>query len=166
MASDEQLEPRGATRASGDPVEPIEPIDGRGGADLARSPLARALWIGLGGACVAIGAIGVVLPGLPTTPFLVLAAACFVRGSRRMYERLLAHRRFGPLIRDFRDGLGIPGRVKVIAIATMTVFVGFALGPGLPAGRWDLRAIVLVTALVGALYLLSLPNAPQRDSDA
>lgn len=130
---------------------------------LARSPLARALWIALGFVCIAVGAIGVVLPGLPTTPFLVLAAACFVRGSERLYRRLLAHERFGPLIRDFRAGLGIPARIKLIAIATMVVFVGFAVGPGLPAGRWDLRAIVLVTAGIGVAYLLSLPNAPRRE---
>jgi len=130
---------------------------------LARSPVARALWIGAGFVCVGVGAIGVVIPGLPTTPFLVLAAACFVRGSERLYRRLLAHRRFGPLIRDFRAGLGIPARVKFIAIGTMVVFVGFAVGPGLPAGRWDLRVIVLTTAAVGVLYLLSLPNAPRRD---
>ncbi|QDU85102.1 Inner membrane protein YbaN [Planctomycetes bacterium Pla163] len=127
---------------------------------VARSPLARALWVALGWLCIAVGAVGVVVPGLPTTPFLVLAAACFVRGSTRLYARLIAHPRFGPLITDFRAGLGIPKRVKVSAIATMVVFVGITLGPGLPAGRSDLRAIVLVTALIGAGYLLSLPTAP------
>lgn len=131
---------------------------------VARTALARALWVGLGWLCVAIGAVGVVVPGLPTTPFLVLAAACFVRGSTRLYARLIEHPRFGPLIRDFRAGHGIPARVKVTAIATMVVFVGFTLGPGLPAGRWDLRGIVLATALIGAGYLLSLPSTP-RQSD-
>ena len=50
-----------------------------------------------------LAALGVVLPGLPTTPFLLVAAACFVRSSQRLYDRLLAHPVFGPLVRDYRD---------------------------------------------------------------
>lgn len=133
----------------------------------AASALARAGWVALGSAFVGLGALGVVLPGLPTTPFLLLAAACFVRGSRRLYERLLAHRVFGPLIRDYREGRGVPRRVKVLSIGTMWVFVLFALGPGLPAGLVVVRGAVAVAALIGTLVLLRLPTRraepqPQR----
>lgn len=125
---------------------------------LARSPAGRWAWFALGSLCVGVGAVGVVLPGLPTTPFLVLAAACFVRGSPSAYRKLLAHPQFGPLIRDFRAGRGVPRKVKYTAIGVMALFVGFALGPGLPAGNVVLRVIVGAAALVGFVYLLSLPN--------
>jgi uncharacterized membrane protein YbaN (DUF454 family) len=124
----------------------------------ARSRLARSAWAALGLACVVLGLVGVVLPGLPTTPFLILAAACFVRSSQTLYDRLLAHRRFGPLVRDYRDGLGVPARVKALALGLMWVFVLFALGPGLPPGIPWLRASVALAALIGTAYLLRLPT--------
>ncbi len=118
----------------------------------------RVLWIGLGGTCLAVGAVGVVVPGLPTTPFLILAAACFIRSSQRLYDRLLSTRVFGPAIRDFREGRGVPRRVKWLALATMGVFVGFAVTLGIPPGQIALRIVVLGAALVGAIYVLRLPT--------
>jgi len=124
----------------------------------ARTRLARAGWAGLGLVCILVGTVGVVLPGLPTTPLLLLAAACFVRCSQPLYDRLLAHPRFGPLVRDYRDGLGIPARIKAFALTLMWIFVLFALGPGLPSGKWVLRGVVSAAALVGTVYLLRLPT--------
>jgi hypothetical protein len=125
---------------------------------LARSRAARRAWFALGCLCVSVGAVGVVVPGLPTTPFLVLAAACFVRGSPTAYRKLLGHPRFGPLIRNFRAGRGVPRKVKYTAFAVMGVFVAFAMGPGLPDDSVVLRVVVGIAALVGFAYLLSLPN--------
>jgi uncharacterized membrane protein YbaN (DUF454 family) len=102
----------------------------------------------------------VALPGLPTTPFVVLAAACFARSSPRLHAWLLDHRLFGPLIRDFQAGLGVSLRVKAWAIGCMVVFVGYALGPGLPEGRVALRGLVATVALIGTTYLLRLPTKP------
>ena len=124
----------------------------------ARSALARALWTALGLLFVAIGALGAVLPGLPTTPFLILAAACFARSSERLYRRVVEHPTFGPVIQDYLAGRGIDRRVKWIAILTMWVFVGLALGPLLPAGRADLRWIVGTVAVAGTVFLLRIPN--------
>jgi uncharacterized protein len=124
----------------------------------ARTAWGRALWAALGVLCVTVGLIGVVLPGLPTTPFLILAAACFLRSSQKLYDRVLGHPRFGPLVRDFREGKGLPLRVKVWALALMWIFVLFALGPGLPDGRWELRAMVGVAAVIGTVYLIHLPT--------
>lgn len=142
------------------PIEPTHPAadDAELARLLSRSRAVRFVWLALGALCVAVGAVGVVVPGLPTTPFLVLAAACFVRGSPRAYTRLLAHPRFGPLIRDFRAGRGIPRRVKYGASLTMLVFVGFALGPGLPDDAFWPRIVVAAAALIGFAYLFSLPN--------
>lgn len=123
-----------------------------------RSPIARAGWLVLGLVFVAIGGVGIVIPGLPTTPFLVLAASCFVRSSERLYQKLLSNAVFGPPIRDFREGRGLPRRIKYIAIGTMWCFVTFAVVWAIPSRLWIPKGIVLLAALIGTLYLRSLPN--------
>ena len=84
---------------------------------------ARWLLIVSGFVCVGLGAIGVVLPLLPTTPFLLVAAACFARSSPRFYRWLLTRPGVGPAIRQWRDTHTIPGRAKASAII-MIVLVG------------------------------------------
>jgi len=133
-----------------------EPSD-RHRAQPSRSRLARGLWAGLGIACVLIAALGVVLPGLPTTPFLLLAAACFVRSSQKLYDRLLANRAFGPAVRAFRETGGVPRAAKWTAIGTMAFCVLFAVLWGIPA-EWRLvRGLVLLAGILGALYVARLP---------
>jgi len=136
------------------PEPPPPPLD----APVERPGWVRALWTAAGLACVGLGGLGVALPGLPTTPFVVLAAACFSRSSPRLYRWLIEHRLFGPLIGDFRAGKGISLRVKVWAIGCMALFTGYALGPGLPEGQVLVRVVVAAVALIGALYLLRLPT--------
>lgn len=122
----------------------------------------RALWGAIGVAFVAIGGVGVVVPGLPTTPFLLLSAACFARSSPRLYRWLLSNRHFGPLIRDYRAGRGVSARVKAIAVSTMAAFVAFALLVPL-RGRPISAAIVGALALFGAWYVLRLPTRRSTD---
>lgn len=124
----------------------------------------RALWVLGGLGFVAIGAIGVVVPGLPTTPLLLLAAACFARSSPRLYRWLLENETFGPLIGDFRAGRGVSARVKTSAISMMSLFVGFALLVPL-RGRTVVSAVVLALALVGAGYVLRLPTRRDPTQD-
>jgi uncharacterized membrane protein YbaN (DUF454 family) len=141
-------------------MEPPDPPDRHPNGAPPRPLWSRALWSAAGLGCVGLGGLGVVLPGLPTTPFVVLAAACFARSSPRLLAWLLDHRLFGPLIRDFRAGRGVSLRVKAWALGCMTVFVGFALGPGLPEGAVAVRVVVAAVALTGAAYLLRLPTKP------
>jgi uncharacterized membrane protein YbaN (DUF454 family) len=144
------------------PPEPSPPTDEERRAAAARlsgsrSGLSRALWALLGLTFVAIGAIGVVVPGLPTTPMLLLAAACFARSSPRLYAWLLRNPTFGPLIEDFRAGRGVSRKVKATALSMMAAFVTFALLVPL-RDRAAPSAIVAVVALVGAGYILRLPT--------
>ncbi|MFN3371693.1 MAG: YbaN family protein [Sphingomonadaceae bacterium] len=118
--------------------------------------MARALWLGLGWASVALGAIGAFLPILPTVPFLILAAACFARGSPRLERWMLDHPRFGPPIRGWRERGAIPPRAKLLAVGGMaggyTVTL-LALRPGLEV------AIPLATILaLVAAFVLSRPS--------
>jgi len=75
-----------------------------------RKLLVRWLLLGIGWLCVGLGAVGVVLPLLPTTPFLLLAAACFARASLRFYDWLLNTPVLGQYIEEYRAGLGIAGK--------------------------------------------------------
>lgn len=94
---------------------------------LHRSRWMRGLYIAAGFSFVALGALGVFLPLLPTTPFMLLAAACFARGSHRFHDWLLAHRTFGPLIFEWRRHRSIPYRTKLTAIALMSVTLGASI---------------------------------------
>lgn len=84
----------------------------------------RLVLVAVGLACVGLGALGVVTPVLPTTPFLLVAAACFARASPRFYQRLLANPTFGPLIRDWREHRAIPRRAKITATAAIGATIG------------------------------------------
>jgi uncharacterized protein len=75
--------------------------------------------LAIGWLAVVLGGIGIVVPVLPTTGFFVLAAACFARSSPRFERWVLDLPTVGPLVRDYREGLGMPRRAKVIAIAMM-----------------------------------------------
>ena len=117
----------------------------------ASNPIIKALWVIAGSVFVVLGAFGVILPGLPTTPFLILAAACYIRSSQRLYDWLIANKTFGPYLKDYREGKGIPRRAKKIALVMMTIFVGYAVLFALD----DLivRIIVLILGMIGFYYV-------------
>lgn len=105
---------------------------------------------------VALGFIGAFLPILPTTPFLILAAACFARSSRRFESWLLDHSRFGPLLRDWRQRGAIPRKAKFAAlVGTSAGFVIFWLGAH--PGPW-LMAAVAALMLFGLAFVFSRPS--------
>lgn len=116
----------------------------------------RWLLLAAGFICIAIGVLGIFLPLLPTTPLLLLAAACFARSSERFHRRLLGHDRLGPMIRGYLDGSGIPLRAKVSAIAMiwLTVPASAFLVVPLP---W-VRVLLLAVAVGVTIYLLRLPT--------
>ena len=107
------------------------------------------LWFAGGLLSVAIGGIGVVVPGLPTTVFFIVAAACFSRSSPRFEQWVLNLPKIGGTVRDYRAGLGMPRRSKVIAVTMiLTVSTLSAVLAGGPLG-WAIVAL----GLVGALYV-------------
>ena len=76
----------------------------------------RYLLMVLGSVALALGVAGIFLPLLPTTPFLLLAAALYFRSSPQLYEWLLSHKYLGPYIRNFRENKAIPLRVKIVSV--------------------------------------------------
>lgn len=115
----------------------------------------RPAWMIAGWSAFALGAIGAVLPLLPTVPFMLLAAFCFDRGSERFHNWLVGHARFGPAIRDWRrEGAISPAgkRAAVLAIA-----LSFAISVALGFPLWILA--VQAVALGGvAVFVLSRPS--------
>jgi uncharacterized membrane protein YbaN (DUF454 family) len=110
---------------------------------------AAPLWLVGGLLSVAIGGIGVVVPGLPTTVFFIVAAACFSRSSPRFERWVLNLPKIGRTVTDYRAGLGMPRRSKVVAV-TMILAVS-TLSAVLVAGPVGWAIVGL--GLVGALFV-------------
>ena len=113
------------------------------------------LWV-CGVVALVLGAIGVVVPGLPTTPFVLIAGACFVRASPRAHAWLLRNRTFGPMLKEWEEHRSVPRRVKRIALAMMALTAGFSLWYF--AGRPWLQGAVLAVVLAGVVTVLWLPS--------
>lgn len=115
-------------------------------------------WIALGVLFLLLGGIGVVLPLLPTTPFVILAAACFARSSPRMHGWLLRSELFGPILVDWENSKCVSRRVKTLALFMMAVVGGISIVFYIPAG-WP-RFIGLVLIGLGCLTVLKLKTCP------
>jgi uncharacterized protein len=117
--------------------------------------VAKAAYVALGTVSLVLGIIGIFVPILPTTPFLLLASACYLRGSERMHRWLLSHGRLGAYIRAFEEGRGIPARAKVVAIAMLWISIAFAVRL---VGHPLAAAALLALATAVTIYLLRLPT--------
>ncbi len=121
--------------------------------------MVKAALIIVGTLSVGLGFLGILLPGLPTTPFLLVAAGCYARSSDRLYTKLLNSRRFGPFIRRFREDRAIPRKTKVQAIVmmwSMILLSGLTVLTGI-SGR-------IILAALGTLGTLSILLIRTSDS--
>ena len=129
------------------------------GAPIDRCPLPEArsvlkpILIDFGFLCVALGLIGVITPGFPTTVFLIMAAWAFARSSRRYYNRLYGHKRFGPVLRDRHAHRVIPPKAKVAA-ATMMALRMFVVRVTLPS-NWIVPSVIAAVLVSVAAYILT-----------
>jgi uncharacterized protein len=122
----------------------VRPVGTRGG---------RAVFLVLGHLCVALGVIGVFLPVMPTTVFLLGAAACYARASAGFYNRLLNNRVFGPIIADWRHYRSMTWKAKAYAIGF--VWVGIGISVVLVPLVW-LRVVLLGVAVAVTGFLLRI----------
>lgn len=126
--------------------------------DRPSDPVRRWAYLAGGWAFLALGALGVVLPVLPTAPFILLAAWCFSRSSKRLHRWLVEHRTFGPLVRDWEAHGVIRLRAKLLATAVIVLLVGWML-LGSDAPGW-IRWLTVALVAWGMAYVWSRPSRP------
>lgn len=123
----------------------------------------RSAWIILGTVALALGVVGIVVPILPTTPFLLLAAAAYARGSTRLHDRLVNSRLLGEPIRDYRDRRAIKLVLKVYAIGMLWLFIAVSIAAVDVA--W-IRVVLALIAVAVTAHILTLrtimPGAARR----
>jgi uncharacterized membrane protein YbaN (DUF454 family) len=122
-----------------------------------RASLSRPLWIAAGLAAMALGLAGVALPVLPTTPFMLLAAFCFAKGSPRLHRWLVDHPRFGPAIRDWNRHGAISPKAKKLAAAAMAAALLISMAVGVPWTVLGLQALIMAGV---AAFVLTRPSPP------
>lgn len=122
---------------------------------LVANPILRYALFVVGCLSVALGVLGIFLPLLPTTPFILLAGACFARSSESFYRWITSHPRFGPMIANYLAGRGLPRKAKRMALLLM--WTSITVGCLWVDFVWA-RVAMLLTAAAVSLYILRLPT--------
>ena len=121
-----------------------------------QSRLVRTLFNVAGTLALGLGLVGIFLPLLPTTPFVLLAAACYARGSERFHQWLLANRTFGPMVYEWEQHRSLPYRTKITAIVlmnmTMAISIVFFVRP-----VW-LKVVLALFAIGLAIWMYRIPS--------
>ncbi|MBA45746.1 MAG: hypothetical protein CMB31_04085 [Euryarchaeota archaeon] len=126
--------------------------------DINRSGLSRTFWFICGFISMVIGLIGIPVPGLPTTPLMILAAACFAKSSQRFYDWIINNKLFGHHVKNYREGKGIPKTSKPIILLTLWSFVLFAVFYAIPDEVAISKIGTLVLAIIGTFFILRIPS--------
>ncbi len=126
---------------------------------LMKSGLSRRLLIIAGSFFLGLGILGILLPVLPTTPFLLLAAGCYARSSERFYNWLLNNRWFGSYIRNYREGKGIVLKVKVLSVTLLWISIGYSAY--FAVHILAVRIILLLIAIGVTRHIVSAPTLRQ-----
>ncbi|GLR64617.1 YbaN family protein [Marinospirillum insulare] len=129
---------------------------------LIANPLVRRVVFIFGWFSFVMGVIGIFLPLLPTTPFILLAAACFARSSPRFYAWITSHHRYGPMIANYLAGKGLPLKAKLMAIGLLWISVSFTLF--IVSLLWAKLAMLATALAVSAYILWRLPTLKTLDS--
>ena len=121
---------------------------------LNKNKLVRLLFVFIGSIFVGLAVIGIFLPGLPTTPFLILAAYFYIRSSNKLYNWLINNKILGVYIKGYLSGKGMPLRAKIISLMLMWIFGSFAVLFGIPDSLFFVKIIVFIILLIGTIFLL------------
>ncbi|MCH2249006.1 MAG: YbaN family protein [Cognatishimia sp.] len=108
----------------------------------------RYIWTSAGLICVGLALLGIPLPLLPTVPFLLLAAFCFARGSKRLHDWLTTHPRLGPPIEDWNQRGAILIKAKLLATISVALVFGISLVFGVPIYVLAVQAVALGLVMV------------------
>jgi uncharacterized membrane protein YbaN (DUF454 family) len=119
---------------------------------------ARITWLIVGLLALALGALGVALPLLPTTPFILVAAFAFAQSSEKLHQWLLDHNVFGPLIENWRRHRAISRRAKVVSVVSMAAVLGISVAIAAPPVVIWVQGLVLGAS---AIFILTRPLPPE-----
>lgn len=129
-----------------------------------KSKITRTVLLIVGTICVALGSIGIIIPVLPTTPFLLLAAGCYVKASQRCYNWLMNHKLFGAFIKGYIEGSGVPVKSKLIAIAYL--WIGISISIIMLKTLWvQILLICIATAVTIHIALIKPKQKATRTID-
>jgi uncharacterized membrane protein YbaN (DUF454 family) len=123
--------------------------------------LKRKLLIVAGTISTAIGVVGIFVPILPTTPFLLLAAACYLRSSRKFYHWLLKNRFFGAYVRNYLQGRGMPLKLKILTI--LLLWVTIACSATFAVQALIIRVILALIAIGVTVHIILIKTTPRDE---
>jgi uncharacterized membrane protein YbaN (DUF454 family) len=123
-----------------------------------RQKIRKYVFIGLGHLFLLLGLIGIVFPLLPATPFILLASACYARGSEHLHAAMLNNRWCGPALRDWKQSGAISAKAKTIAIATIAIGISYSITV-VPLAI--VKLLLMVVALSVSMFILTRP-LPKR----
>ena len=118
----------------------------------------RVIYFSFGLFLTGLGLVGVIIPGLPTTIFMILAAACFFRSSTKMYNWVINHPLFGESVLRFRTGEGMPIKAKYTSIIMMWFFISTSIFFFLHSHTFWIKAIITLSGFIGTIFILRQPT--------
>jgi len=120
------------------------------------SKFKKGLFVVAGTVSLGLGFVGIVLPVLPTTPFLLLSAACYYKGSERLHRWMLDNRLFGDYLRNYKEGKGIQPRTKIFTLILLWSVISFSALFML--NNVIIQIILFATAIGVSIHIIALPN--------
>ncbi len=123
----------------------------------------KVLYVVLGTLSLTLGIIGIIVPGLPTTPFLLLTAALYIKSSDKLYKRLISNKIVGPFILEYHQKKGVTWGIKFFAIGSMWIMIAISTLFFIPV--FNVRLIVWIAGLIGTIVVaFVVPTVKNPDS--
>lgn len=123
------------------------------------SRIIRIMLIIIGSISIGLGVLGIIMPLLPTTPFLLLGAACYFRSSQKLYDRLIGNKWLGPYIKNYREKREIPLRAKIIALTLLWLTTGYS---GIFVISSIIVRVILIVVVIGVTWHVATLKTPAR----
>jgi uncharacterized protein len=118
--------------------------------------IVKSILIILGTLSIGAGILGIFLPLIPTTPFILLGAACYFKGSQKLYSKLVGNKLLGAYIKNYREGKGIPLKIKIYAILFLWISIGYSTI--FKTHNISIKIILLVIAIVVTSHIMLLKS--------
>jgi uncharacterized membrane protein YbaN (DUF454 family) len=119
-----------------------------------RDNIKKGLLVTSGTFFLVLGVIGIFIPLLPTTPFLLLAAACYIRGSKKFYNMLIKNKWLGEYIKNYQEGRGIPLNVKIITI--IILWLTIIISTIIIASNFIIQIVLIVIAIIVSIHIIKI----------